>query len=258
MNRIKLLFHSSLGKKFVMAVTGAGLVCFVIGHLIGNLQIFLPPEAINRYAHFLHSSPELLWPARLGLLLLVGLHVLSAVWLWHENRAARPVTYALDPAVQSSSYASRTMLMSGLIVAAFVVYHLLHFTVQVESINGTPVLFGDLRDPATGHADVYAMIVAGFSVWYVSLFYLAAVGLLCVHLSHGVNAMFQSLGLMNRAYRVVIDKAGQGDGGAAVYRVRQHSGGGVVFRARTGLSAGGASGRIASGGDDHERGGQVR
>jgi len=207
MNRIKLIFLSSLGKKFLMAVTGAGLFCFVVGHLIGNLQVFLPPEAINRYAHFLQTTPELLWTARLGLLALVGLHVLSAVWLWHENRAARPVGYALDPAVRSSSYASRTMLMSGLIIATFVVYHLLHFTVRVEGVNGTPVIFGDLREPVTGHADVYAMIVAGFSVWYVSLFYLAAVGLLCLHLSHGVNAIFQSLGLMHRAYRVGIDKA---------------------------------------------------
>lgn len=190
-----------------MAVTGAGLFLFVVGHLIGNLQVFLPPEAINAYADFLHSNPGMLWTARLGLLALVALHVASAIWLWHENRAARPVTYALDPAVKSSSYASRTMLMSGLIVAAFVVYHLLHFTVRVEGLNGTSVVFDELRDPATGRLDVYAMIIAGFSVWYVALFYLAAVGLLCLHLSHGVNAMFQSLGLMNRTYRAVIQQA---------------------------------------------------
>jgi len=207
MNRIKLIFHSSLGKKFVMAVSGAGLFCFVLGHMIGNLQVFLPPEALNDYAHFLQSTPELLWTARLGLLALVGLHVMSAVWLWHENRAARPVTYALDPAARSSSYASRTMLMSGLIIALFVIYHLLHFTVRIEGINGTPVVFGDLRVPETGHPDVYAMVVAGFRVWYVSLFYLVAVGLLCLHLSHGVSALFQSLGLMNRAYRALIDQA---------------------------------------------------
>jgi succinate dehydrogenase / fumarate reductase, cytochrome b subunit len=207
MNRIKLIFHSSLGKKFLMAVTGVGLFGYVVGHLIGNLQVFLAPEAINRYAYYLHSAPGLLWTARLGLLAMLGLHVLAAVWLWRENRAARPVVYALDPAVGSSSYASRTMLMSGLIVAAFVVYHLLHFTVRIEGVNGTPVVFNDLRVPVTGHMDVYAMIIAGFSVWYVSLFYLAAVGLLCLHLSHGINAMFQSMGLMHRANRRGIDQA---------------------------------------------------
>jgi succinate dehydrogenase / fumarate reductase cytochrome b subunit len=207
MNSIKLIRDSSLGKKFVMAVTGAGLLCFLIGHMIGNLQIFLPPEAINRYAHFLQSTPELLWAARIGLLLLILLHIVSATRLSLDNRASRPVAYAMDPALQSSSYASRTMLLSGGIIAAFILYHLLHYTVRLESINGSPVPFHALKDPVTGHNDVYAMVIAGFRVWYVSLFYLIGVGLLCFHLSHGVGAMFQSLGLMNRAYRALIDKA---------------------------------------------------
>jgi succinate dehydrogenase / fumarate reductase, cytochrome b subunit len=205
MNSIKLLINSSLGLKFVMAATGAGLVLFLIGHLLGNLQIFLPPEAINRYAHFLQSTPELVWSARLGLLVMVVLHIASAVRLALANRRARPVAYALDPAQRSSSYASRTMLLSGGIIALFVVYHLLHFTVRLESVNGSEVLFGALKDPATGHADVYAMMVAGFRVWYVSVFYVVAMGLLCLHLSHGVSALFQSLGLMNRAYRRALD-----------------------------------------------------
>jgi len=207
MNSIKLLLDSSLGQKFVMAVTGAGLLCFLVGHMLGNLQVFLPPEAINRYAHFLQSTPELLWAARLGLLTMIILHVWSAVRLTLGNRASRPVTYALDPALQSSSYASRTMLMSGSIIAAFVVYHLLHYTVRVESINGSTLPFHALKDPVTGHNDVYAMMIAGFQVWYVSAFYILAVGLLCYHLSHGIRAMFQSLGLMNRTYREAIDRA---------------------------------------------------
>lgn len=207
MNSIKLLLNSSLGQKFVMAVTGAGLLCFLIGHMIGNLQVFLPPEAINRYAHFLQSTPELLWVARLGLLTLITLHIWSAVRLSLTNRASRPVTYAIDPAQKSSSYASRTMLMSGLIIACFIVYHLLHYTVRVESVNGSSLPFQALKDPVTGHNDVYAMMIAGFGVWYVSLFYIVAVGLLCFHLSHGIKALFQSLGLVNRSYRAVIDRA---------------------------------------------------
>jgi len=206
MNSIKLLLGSSVGRKFVMAVSGALLFCFVVGHMIGNLQFFLPPEAINRYAHFLQSTPELLWVVRLGLLATVLLHLWSASHLWAENRAARPVRYAMDPAVASSSYASRTMMMSGLIVATFLVFHLLHYTVRVEAVSGAEVAFRDLKDPATGHPDVYAMMVAGFSVWYVSVFYLAAVGLLCLHLSHGLNAAFQSLGLMSRPYRAWLER----------------------------------------------------
>jgi succinate dehydrogenase / fumarate reductase cytochrome b subunit len=193
-----------------MAVTGACLVGFLIGHLVGNLQIFLPPEALNRYAHFLQSTPEILWPARAGLLVLITLHIASAIHLALENRAARPVAYARDPALQTSTFASRTMLVSGGIVACFVVFHLLHFTVRVEALNGASVPFHALKDPRTGHPDVYAMVVAGFSVWYIALCYVVGIGLLCVHLSHGVGAMFQSLGLMNRAYRGWIDGLAKG------------------------------------------------
>src|SRR5947209_15777305 len=119
-----------------MAVTCFMLFLFVIGHLVGNLQVFLGPEAINRYGHFLQSNLELVWPARIGLLVLVFLHIWSAAKLSLENRAARPVNYAEYQAV-GSTYASRTMLMSGLIVLAFIIYHLLHFTVQAQYLNGT-------------------------------------------------------------------------------------------------------------------------
>src|SRR5262252_2754080 len=106
------IFSSSLGKKYVMAVSGLVLFLFVVAHLAGNLQIFLGPEAINRYGHFLQTNPEILWPARLGLLVLVVVHVGAAISLSAENRAARPVAYASYRPV-GSSYASRTMLMSG-------------------------------------------------------------------------------------------------------------------------------------------------
>src|SRR6059058_6470940 len=94
MNIVSGLCRSSLGKKYLMAVSGAFLFLFVIGHLAGNLQIFLGPEAINRYGHFLQSNPELIWPARIVLLLMVGLHIWSAIRLTVENRAARPQGYA--------------------------------------------------------------------------------------------------------------------------------------------------------------------
>lgn len=201
------LWRSSLGKKYIMSVSGLVLVAYVVGHLIGNLQIFLPPHAINRYGHFLQSNVELLWVVRLILLTLVALHIVSSIWLTIENRQARPVTYATPVPSYGSSTASRTMMISGLILGAFVLYHLLHFTVRLESINGTPVPFHRLQEAETGYPDIYAMMVAGFGVWYVSLFYLVGVGLLCLHLSHGIGAMFQSLGLKNPLYQPLIQRA---------------------------------------------------
>jgi succinate dehydrogenase / fumarate reductase cytochrome b subunit len=199
------LFKSSLGKKYLMAVSGGVLFLFVVGHLLGNLQIFLGPEAINRYGDFLQSNKEILWPARLVLLGMVGLHIWSAVKLSAENKMARLVGYAGNPSPVAASYASRTMLMSGLIIAAFVVYHLLHFTTQVKSLNFTGQDFVALRDEKGRH-DVFTMMVAGFSQPLVSVFYLVAMALLCLHLSHGAGAMFQSLGWKNEARGPLIDR----------------------------------------------------
>ena len=205
MNLFTGLFRSSVGKKLIMAVTGGALFLFVIGHLLGNLQIFLAPEAINAYGHFLQSNLEIIWPARIGLLLAVGLHVWAAIQLSAENKAARPVAYA-DPKPNTASLASRTMLMSGLIVGAFIAFHLLHYTVQVQAINFTGVDFATLTDPTTGYHDVYAMMVYGFSQPLVAGFYLVAMALLCLHLSHGVGAMFQSLGWKNAAYGACLNR----------------------------------------------------
>jgi succinate dehydrogenase / fumarate reductase cytochrome b subunit len=187
------LFGSSVGKKYIMAISGGLLFLFVIAHLFGNLQIFLGPEAINRYGAFLQGNLEIIWPARIGLLVLVALHVWSAIKLSVENKAARPVGYSGDPAPPDASYASRTMLMSGIIIAAFVIYHLLHYTLQLQAINLTGKDFLTLYDERGRH-DVFAMIVLGFEQPPVSGFYVVAMALLCTHLSHGVYSMFQSLG----------------------------------------------------------------
>ncbi len=194
MNFITRIWRSSVGKKFIMALTGGALFLFVIGHLVGNLQIFLGAEALNRYGHFLQSNMEIVWPARIGLLVCVVLHVLAAVRLSAENKAARPVGYEGDPNPIAASYASRTMLMSGLIIAAFIVYHLLHYTVLVKSINLSGQDFAGFQD-AQGRHDIYRMLIVGFQQPIVAIFYIVAMALLCLHLSHGVQAMFQSLGL---------------------------------------------------------------
>jgi succinate dehydrogenase / fumarate reductase cytochrome b subunit len=203
------LFGSSLGKKYIMAVTGLALFLFVIGHLIGNLQVFLGREAINAYGHFLQSKPGLVWSARVGLLIMVLLHVWSAIRLSQENKAARPVGYDGAPAPAAATYASRTMLMSGLIVAAFIIYHLLHFTAQVAAINLAHQDFHTLHDARNRH-DIFAMMVYGFSQPMVAGFYMVAMALLCLHLSHGISALFQSLGLKNRVYGPFLDGFARG------------------------------------------------
>ena len=187
-----------------MAISGAALFLFVVGHLLGNLQIFLGPDQINAYGNFLQTTPEILWPARIGLLASVALHIWSAVTLAKENKAARPVPYATWDST-AASYASRTMLMSGLIIAGFVIYHLLHFTVQTKSINFTGQDFGRFLD-AKGRHDVYRMMITGFSYPLVSGLYVVAMGLLCLHLSHGASAMFQSVGWKNQVYGPLIDR----------------------------------------------------
>jgi succinate dehydrogenase / fumarate reductase cytochrome b subunit len=204
---MKLITHiidTSLGKKYIMAVTGFLLFLFVIAHMVGNLQLFLGPEAINRYGHFLQSNYELVWPARIGLLALVLLHIWSAAKLSLENRAARPIGYATYQPV-GSTYASRTMLMSGLIVLVFIIYHLLHFTAQVQYINLTGQSFTTFMDPEKRH-DIFKMMVVGFSNGWVSAFYILGMALLCLHLSHGVSSMFQSIGWKNETYRPILDK----------------------------------------------------
>ena len=201
------LYRSSVGKKFVMAATGLLLFGFVVAHLIGNLQVFLGPEAINRYGHFLQSNVEILWPARIGLLVIVLLHIWSAVKLSAENKAARPQPYAKHEIV-AASYASRTMLMSGLIILAFIIYHLLHFTVQTSAINLTGTDFTTLTD-AEGRHDVFGMMVRGFRQPVVSAFYIIAMVLLFLHLGHGLGAMFQSLGWKSPAYAELIARFAQ-------------------------------------------------
>jgi succinate dehydrogenase / fumarate reductase cytochrome b subunit len=204
-NLLRNLFCSSLGRKYVMAVTGGLMFLFVIGHLAGNLQIFIGPDQINTYGHFLQSNLELIWPARLVMLGCVVLHIWAATSLTRENLAARPVDYATwEPT--AATYASRTMVWSGVIVAVFIVYHLLHYTVMVQAVNLTGKDFAPLLDDhVPPRHDIYRMMILGFSNLWVSLFYVVGVGLLCLHLSHGVSAMWQSLGWKKNSYAPVLD-----------------------------------------------------
>ncbi len=190
-----------IGKKAVMAATGVILVLYVVGHLAGNLQIFGGREAINRYAHFLHANPGLLWVARVVLLAAVGLHILTSYQLWMMKRRARPVGYYKKDDVPSA-YAARTMLWTGPIIAAFVVFHVLHLT--VGNVPGLP-----LREVEGGY-DVYYNIIVGFRHWAVSIAYIVAIVMLTLHLYHGIWSMFQSVGVSHPRYTPVLKRFSQG------------------------------------------------
>jgi succinate dehydrogenase / fumarate reductase cytochrome b subunit len=181
-------WRSSIGRKVVMAVTGAILFGFVLGHLAGNLTVYLGPEALNGYAvflrQFLHGAG--LWIARAVLLLSVILHIWSATSLTLSSRAARPVGYR-ERQWTESTYASRTMRWSGVIILLFVIYHLLHFT------------FGTVH-PSFVEGDVYHNFVTGFQSVPVSIAYIVAMIFLGLHLRHGVWSMFQTLGVSHPRY----------------------------------------------------------
>ena len=175
-----------------MAVSGLVLFLFVIGHLVGNLQIYEGPEKLNEYARFLRSMPALLWAIRVTLTVMVVLHIWSSVQLTLRKFAARPTGYIKKNATQSS-YAARTMYWSGPIILAFIIYHLLDFT------------FGTVN-PRFQEGDVYANVVASFELVPVSAFYIFAMVLLGMHLYHGLWSMFQSLGISHPRYSPVLKR----------------------------------------------------
>lgn len=187
MNSLSFFLSSSVGRKWIVGLTGVALVGFVTGHMLGNLQIFLGQEAINRYAAALQSLGEGLWAIRLALLAIVAAHIWFTIQITRENRAARPVGYAVR-GFQKSTLASRTMIVSGLILLCFIVFHLLHYTAHKVDPS-----FADLHD-AKGRHDVYRMMILGFKNGWASGFYIVGMFLLCQHMSHGIVSFAQTLG----------------------------------------------------------------
>jgi succinate dehydrogenase / fumarate reductase, cytochrome b subunit len=189
-NPIFALWHTPIGKKVVMAVTGVVLVGFVIAHMLGNLKIFSGPNEINAYSRFLREvgSPELsygqlLWIVRIVLLGCVILHITAAIQLTRMSWAARPIGYTVKRDIETT-FAARVMRWGGLLLVAFVIFHLLHLTGGVVGFGA-----GQFK-----HLAVYQNVVAAFSVWPVTLFYIVAMGALCLHLDHGIWSMLQTLG----------------------------------------------------------------
>ena len=220
MNLVGSLFGSSIGRKIIMALTGVILIGFVVGHLVGNLQIFQDPDHLNGYAQFLHQLGPLLWVARIGLIVAVVLHIWAATVLTLENKQARGTEYGFKHTIRAT-FASRAMRWTGVVVLAFVIYHLAHFTwgvVQTETFKETPPLnhyamANDYRvagftvvKAGADVANVYNMVVLGFQNKAVALFYIIAVGLLSIHLLHGFDSLFQTLGLRNAKWSALLHK----------------------------------------------------
>ena len=192
MNRLLRLFSTSIGRKLVVAASGIALIGFVVVHMLGNLAIFQGPDALNSYSAWLQGHP-FLWVARAGLAGVFGVHIYLALKLALANRAARPVGYQRSQSVAARA-SSRRIVMTGLLVLAFLVYHLLHFTlgaVQPEHAH--------LIDAQQRH-DVYSMVVYGFQSRAVAASYIVAMLVLGFHLHHGAASLVQSLGINHDSY----------------------------------------------------------
>jgi len=197
-------WESSIGKKLIVAITGIVLVGFLVAHMSGNLLIYAGRGALNDYAeflhHFLHGAG--IWLFRLVLIVAFVLHIVATIELTRQNRAARVSRYEFDATVQAPR-SSRIMIISGLTILAFVIFHILHFTIPVSpSLQG----MHDPLDP--DRIDVYGMVIKGFQNPLVVIFYIVGVSLLCSHLSHGIASIFQTLGLRTEKTRGLIGVIG--------------------------------------------------
>lgn len=189
----------SVGKKFLMAVSGVILVLFIIGHMLGNLQIFIGQDQLNTYAEALQHLGALLWLIRGFLLLMLIIHVWFAIKLSLENNAARPIKYRNKHYVEAP-LSSRTMIWTGIGVFLFVSYHLMQFTFIVTNPE-----YANLQD-SLGRHDVYSMVILGFQNYIISGVYIVAMALLCYHLVHAVKSMFQSMGWNDSASEPLLHK----------------------------------------------------
>ena len=190
------LFSSTVGRKILMAITGQLMVLFVVVHLLGNSTIYV--GWLNAYAHHLHALPPLVWAFRLVMLLFVGTHACYGVMITLENNAANPGAYAVSRQLKAT-FSSKNMIWTGLLIMAFVVYHLCHFTAHL-----TPdIVANKLPD---GGTDVFNMVVTSFQHGIIALIYVAAMIVLFLHLNHGIQSFFQTMGWNNDCSMPVISK----------------------------------------------------
>ncbi|HEY7315164.1 MAG TPA: succinate dehydrogenase cytochrome b subunit [Gemmataceae bacterium] len=205
MNRLLRVVRSSVGAKYIMALTGLGLMIFVIGHMSGNLLIYGGKDALNSYAHGLTEHPVLLWTARGGLLTIFLIHLLMAFRLTQEDQAARPIRYVHESTIQAS-WASRHMLLTGFVILGFVIYHLMHFTFGIAVDPGH--FKSALPQDPKQQADVAQMVVEGFKQPVIAITYIICQIFLGLHLWHGGSSWLQHLGLNGRGYDKLVNNLG--------------------------------------------------
>ncbi|MEY2963596.1 MAG: hypothetical protein RL754_857 [Bacteroidota bacterium] len=195
----KGLFGSSLARKYWMAATGLFLILFLVGHLLGNLQLFVTGEegklAFNEYGHFMTTFPVVKILSYLTYISVL-LHTVDGIMLARQNRAARPVGYVKENASANSSWASRKMAVLGLMTLFFIVVHMKSFWYEMH--------FGSLGLDANGNKDLWTLTVTAFEQWWYTAFYVVAIAALGVHLSHGAASAFQSLGINHPKYNGLI------------------------------------------------------
>ena len=225
LRQISRFYASSVGKKYVVAITALALLGFLPVHVIGNLLLFAGPAALNEYAHFLQTFGHGMgvWAFRAGLLAAFAVHVVATVQLARQNRAARAQAYEVKKP-QRSTFASRSMIVSGLIILSFVVFHIFHFTVKNSAefqalpkykVTAETVIDGKKAEIVESEIyDVHAMVKKGFDCKSTAskgatLFYVLGVTLLSLHLSHGVASVFQTLGLRSRKSGDLLSVAGK-------------------------------------------------
>jgi len=195
MSRFARISSTSIGKKLLMAVTGLGMAGWLVGHLTGNLKVFLGAQEVNEYAMWLHAHPALLWPTRLAMLAFVLIHIRKGLQLSSENSKARPSKYQVETTLRAG-FPSLHMAMSGVVLVLFVAMHLAHYTFHL--------LPGEYHNDAMGNPDVYAMLIAGFKDPLFSGTYVIALGFAGLHLWHALSSALQTLGINHPAYNKLL------------------------------------------------------
>ncbi|HET6515798.1 MAG TPA: succinate dehydrogenase cytochrome b subunit [Thermodesulfovibrionales bacterium] len=194
---------STVGRKLLMAVTGFSMIIFVIIHLLGNSSIFAGPDGINAYAAALHRFGLIVWVFRIIMLTLLSLHLFFGIQLTLENRAAKSKSYVVQESLRAT-FAGKNMIWTGLLIGAFLVYHLLHFTFQVTN----PEIAAIRHLDAAGRQDVFMMVVLSFQKSVISSLYVCGMAALGFHLGHGIQSFFQTLGLNNDRSLSLLEKGG--------------------------------------------------
>lgn len=194
--------NSTIGLKFLVALTGLFMILFVVVHLLGNLEIFSGPQATNEYGAMLRTFPKVLWGFRIALIVAVVIHVWVTITLTRRNKRARDVLYTMKHS-RKATLSSRTMMLSGLTILVFVAYHLAHYTLGITNPEY------DLLHDQEGRHHVYNMVVMGFSNPFIAGFYIMAQALLALHLSHGISSAARTLGLSCPRRFSLVKKCGQ-------------------------------------------------